>query len=546
MLRPYQRIGLDDLYQWFRSNPTGNPVVNACVGAGKSIMLAQLCHEAVTGFEGRARLLMITPSKELCEQNMHKLQHLAKDIRFGVISASLGRKDAIHDKDVVIGTIGSLHKRGEKLGYFDLVLIDECHLVNRAETGMYRQLIKSLQAHNSNVRVVGWTGTPFRGNGIWLTEGKDRLFTDVAVHIGMTKLLQEGFLAPLVLAEPTTQISAETIKTSAGDYVIADLAALLDKEDLTAKIADEIIVHGANRNKWLVYCVTVDHATHMAEALKKRGVICALISAKTPKAEREQVVARFKAGLIKCIVNVAVLTTGFDVPELDMIALVRNTKSKVLYVQIAGRGMRTAPGKQDCLWLDFTDTTARLGAVNQVQGRSEPRTKREVMEAVQKTCPECGSASAPGKASCDMCGFVFPVPVPSFNSNVSDANILLMGKIVLPVDELYCASAISKKSGKPYLSVRVRSGLQTYTKNLMLGHEGYAGKSAYKEFDSLIHFDYATNPKGTPKDIESAMRCFHAGLIKFKPFTAIEVNFDTPYKDITRFIQEEAHVNASD
>lgn len=187
MLRPYQRIGLDDLYQWFRVNPTGNPIVNACVGAGKSIMLAQLCHEAVTGFDGRARLLMITPSKELCEQNMNKLQHLAKDIRFGVISASLGRKDAIHDKDVVIGTIGSLHKRGEKLGYFDLVLIDECHLVNRAETGMYRQLIKSLQAHNSNVRVVGWTGTPFRGNGIWLTEGKDRLFTDVAVHIGMTK-----------------------------------------------------------------------------------------------------------------------------------------------------------------------------------------------------------------------------------------------------------------------------------------------------------------------------------------------------------------------
>ncbi len=550
-LRPYQRAGIDSLYHWFRTNPSGHPIVNACVGAGKSIMLAQLCQEAVNGFEGKARLLMITPSKELCEQNMHKLQALAKNIRFGVISASLGRKDFIHDKDVVIGTIGSLHKRGEKLGYFDLVLIDECHLVNRAETGMYRQLITMLQRHNSNVRVVGWTGTPFRGNGIWLTEGKDRLFTDIAAHIPMTKLLKEGFLSPLVLAAATTQISAEAIKTSAGDYVIAELAKLLDKDELTATIADEIISHGAERKKWLVYCVTVEHATHMSQALSDRGVSCQVISAKTPKKEREQLIARFKSGLIRCICNVAVLTTGFDVPEVDMIALVRNTKSPVLYVQIAGRGMRIAPEKDNCLWLDFTDTTARLGPVNQVYGRNEPTKKKEPTEAALKTCPECGAVCPPSVSNCAMCGYSFPPPAININPSLSGAEILLIGKVILPVDEIYCHSALSKKTNKPYLVIKVRSGMVSYSKNLMLGHEGYAGNKAVKELALLIDIDFELKKSlyenfdlsaciDLTCDVDSAMRNLHSGWFKFKPFTAIEVNFDTPYKDITRFIQEES------
>ena len=538
-LRPYQRGGIDSLYHWFRTNPTGHPIVNACVGAGKSIMLAQLCQEAVNGFEGKARLLMITPSKELCEQNMHKLQSLAKNIRFGVISASLGRKDFIHDKDVVIGTIGSLHKRGEKLGYFDLVLIDECHLVNRAETGMYRQLIAMLQRHNSNVRVVGWTGTPFRGNGIWLTEGKDRLFTDIAAHIPMTKLLQEGFLSPLVLAAATTQVSAESIKTTAGDYVIAELAQLLDKAELNETIADEIIIHGAERKKWLVYCVTVEHATHMSQALIDRGITCQVISAKTPKKERELIITRFKSGLIRCICNVAVLTTGFDVPEVDMIALVRNTKSPVLYVQIAGRGMRIAPGKDNCLWLDFTDTTARLGPVNQVYGRNEPTKKKELTEAIVKTCPECGTSCPPGVGSCAMCGYVFPPPEININATLSGAEILLMGKVKLPVDEIYCNSAISKKNGKPYLVIKVRSGITSYSKNLMLGWEGYAGSKALKDFLILLN-----EPISLPfYDIETVMRELDCGHANFKQFTHIEVDFNTPYKDITKFIQEEAHAN---
>ena len=534
-LRPYQRQCLDSLYDWFRQNTSGHPIVNACVGAGKSIMLAQLCHDAVNGFEGRARLLMIVPSKELCEQNMRKLQAMTKNIRFGVISASLGRKDFAHDKDVIIGTIGSLHKKGGKLGYFDLVLIDECHFVNRAETGMYRQLINDLLAHNSRLRVIGWTGTPFRGNGIWLTEGKDALFNDIAAHVGMSQLLQEGFLAPLVVANSDTQISADNVKTNGGDYVIAELAQLLDRNDLTIKIAGDIIRHGKDRNKWLVYCVTVEHATHMAEALTDRGIATVVVSAKTHKTQRESYIARFRAGRIRCICNVAVLTTGFDVPEVDMIALVRNTKSPVLYVQIAGRGMRTAPGKNDCLWLDFTDTTARMGPVNHISGRPEPKAKERIDDAAsQKLCPECGAVAVSGQTACALCGHAFQIAQPKLNSQASSADILLIGKKLLPVDDVWCHSAVSKKSGKPYLSVRAMSGLQSHSKNLMLGFEGYAGQIARIELSRLL-----SPTEAIPDTVDAAMRAFHAGIIEFREFSHMEVDFDSPYKEITRFIEAE-------
>lgn len=540
-LRPYQRQCLDNLYDWFRRHPEGHPIVNACVGSGKSIMLAQLCHEAVTGFERRSRLLMIVPSKELCEQNLHKLSTLAKDLRIAVLSASLGRRDAIHHADVVIGTIGTLHKRGDRLGYFDLLMIDECHLVNRQESGMYRELVSALRQHNSHLRVVGWTGTPFRGNGVWLTEGDKALFTDIAAHVGMSDLLQQGYLSPLVSAKPDTQISADNLKTSNGDYVIADLAKLLDRDDLTDSIARQIVANGQSRAKWLVYCVTVEHAVHMAQALKKLGIACDVISATTPKIERERSIARFRTGQIRCICNVAVLTTGFDVPEVDLIALVRNTKSPVLYVQIAGRGMRTATGKTDCLWLDFTDTTARLGPVNQIHGRPEPKVKTRQAVPSVKTCGVCGAVADVGQSACATCGVAFPVAQPKLNDSVSDADVLLIGKRTLPVDDIFAHSYLSKKTGKSYLSVRFRSGLQTYSKNLMLGFDGYAGVKAMRELNSLVN----TEQDSLPETAESVLRAINGGLIHFKPITEIEVDFDSPYKDITAFIQGERHADTS-
>lgn len=536
--RPYQRQALDELYNWFYDNPDGNPIVSACVGAGKSVMIALLCHEAVHNWSVRSRVLITVPSKELAEQNYAKLEALGTGLRIGVLSASLGRKDYVHDKDVILGTVGTLVKAAERLGLIDLILVDECHLANRADTGMYRHLVKGCQRNNAAVRVVGWTGTPFRGNGVWLTEGEDRLFTDIAARIAMRDLLKQGFLAPLVVAKPKTQVSGEGLKTQNGDYIVSALAQRLDQSELTEKIADEIVEHGRDRRRWLVFGVTVEHATHLAAALVERGISCAVVSANTPKPLRETYIAAFRSGKLRALVNVAVLTTGFDVPEVDLIALVRNTKSPVLYTQIGGRGMRTVPGKTDCLWLDFTDTTALLGPLDEIKGRCETKKKPDDERTVPtKICEECGAQNLAGASVCKSCGEAFPAPTPSINTVASQAAILsgVPRLETIPVEEISYQSHLSHKTNIPYLQILFKSDLSYYRLNLMIQHDGYARKKAIEKWCEI------TTPATNPANVIEAIQSLLHGRVKFKEIESITVDFNSKWKDVTKIHFRKQH-----
>ncbi|SMF93971.1 ATP-dependent helicase IRC3 [Methylomagnum ishizawai] len=541
-LRDYQRWALDKLYEWFAENPEGNPIVSACVGAGKSILIAALCREAVEwDSRNKSRILVIAPSKELAEQNLEKLVELCPDLGIGVLSASLGRKQYSHRDDVVIGTPGTIVKVAEKLGFFDLVLCDESHLINPKDTGMYREIIRKLKTNNHYLRVVGWTGTAFRGNGIWLTEGGEALFTDIAASVGMKELLKKGFLAPLVIGATATQVSGDGLRTASGDYVVSELAQRLDRDELTEKIVGEIMEQGRDRKKWLVFCVTVAHAEHMAAEFKRRGIASAVVSEKTPKSEREAIVKGFKLGRVKALCNVACLTTGFDVPDLDLIALVRNTKSPVLYVQIAGRGMRIAGkdieesirnGKADCLWLDFTDTTALLGPVDDIRGRPAPRKKDGENHGTPfKPCAECGAINPAGATRCKTCGTAFPPPAPTLNTVASQATILTATGPRLetfPVDGIGYQSPISNKTGKPYLQILFQSDLSYFRINLFLEHEGYARDKSIRQWKEL------TTPPTEPRDVVDAVQKIQRGEVRFKDVESIAVDMVSKWKDITQ------------
>lgn len=511
-LRPYQERTLADLDDWFVANPEGHPIVHACVGAGKSVMLAEFCRRAVLGYPGyRARILMLVPSKELAEQNLAKLAPLMTDIYIGVVSASVGRKDDAYDKDVVVATVGSVVKHPGRLGRIDIVLVDECHLANRKNVGQYRQLIAGCQRFNPELRVVGWTGTPYRGDGVWLTEGSERLFTDIAARVTIRELLDAGFLSPLVTAETGIQIDASDVKQRNGDFVIADLAKRLDDAALTEKIVEQIVALGAERKRWLVYGVTVAHAEHLASAIRARGVSVAVVSAETPKRDRARIVRDFKVGRIRCICNVAVLTTGFDVPELDLIALVRNTRSPVLYTQIAGRGMRIADGKSDCLWLDFTDSTAVMGPIDQIKGKSEPKPAQA--DAPYKICPGCGTSCGTATLVCAVCGHQFPPPKPALNDAPSAANPLTkVGFHTYPVSHVTYASYINRKKpgSPPTLKVTYWYGMKRCVSEwVSLQHEGYARAKAEKWWRERFgnNFPAATMGSflGVPETVSEAL-----------------------------------------
>lgn len=432
ILRPYQEGILTNLDACTRRRPLDNWLVHAVVGSGKSVMIGERVRRRVQGRPG-ARVVMAVRSKELCEQNAEKLLSVWPQAPLAIYSAGLKSKRVAN---VTYGTIGSLYRAAMQLGHVETLCVDEAHDIPRADVGMYRQLIRELRRWNPAMTVEGWTGTAWRGNGVWLhapERGNEPLFHGIAASVGFAELLAAGFLSPLRLAQTTTKLDASGVSVRGGDYVANELAAAHDRPELVRRACAEIARLGAERRKWLVFGVTIDHCEHIAEELRHLGIDAAVISERTSSGDRDRLVRAFKGGALRALVNVATLTTGFDVPECDLIAMLRTTRSLVLYPQICGRGMRIATGKTDCLWLDFTSTTADLGPIDLITG-SMPKLPGD---APIKFCPACTRMNPAGARMCVQCGHVFPPPAepgPSHGDSVSDAQILSTEPVTRIVD----------------------------------------------------------------------------------------------------------------
>lgn len=412
-LRPYQEKCINDLFGWLGRHPTGNPIVEATVGAGKSVIIAELCRRVIT-MSPTARIIMCVASRELCRQNLEKLLAVWADAPAGVCSASLGAKDL--QSQIIFATIGSIANHADKLGKVDIMLIDECHNVNSKDTGMYRTLINDIKRFgNPSLCVIGFTGTPYRGDGIWLWQGDDPLFAGTACRITMDELLEQGYLAPLVVDKnPKPKMDTSQVKLAGGDFVVKDLAVVANDDELIKAVMDDFYINGFNdRTKFLFYCVNKEHAQKVLHALQAFARLNAqLVTADTPKGERDRILSQYKLpktdpNAVNALVSIGTLTTGFDAPETDCIVLLRPTRSPVLYVQIAGRGMRIADGKKDCLWLDYTDTTETLGAVNRIKGRNKSRSSGASAKPF-KYCEHCGNANDLQLVECIECGTPFP------------------------------------------------------------------------------------------------------------------------------------------
>lgn len=486
-LRPYQQRTLDELWDWFSRHNDGNPIVEAAVGAGKSLMIAALAQRADAEYPG-TRILVLVHQKELLEQNVDKILKIWPTSDVGLYSAAVGKKQL--NRQITYATIGSIYKKAYDLGRIDIVLADECHLINPKETGMWRKFLDDLSRTCPHARTIGWTGTPFRGNGVWLTAGDTPLFTQVATRVKMRELLDLGFLAPLVPAPTVAKIDTRDVRMSGDDYVVSELAKATDRADLVEATCAEIVDLARDRKRWLVFAVTIEHAGHVRDALARRGVDAEVVSSETPKDERARLIEDFRRGRLRCLVNVAVLTTGFDVPEVDFIALLRATKSPVLYVQIAGRGMRcvganieesTANGKANCLWADFTDTTVTMGPVDEVQGRLPSGNRKG--QAPTKLCPECGSQNPAAAPQCTSCQFKFPEPERiKHGAEASSAAILSQQREsmfqTVRVEEV--RYRVHQKEGSPEsLRVEYYDGLMRVASEwVCLSHHGYARKKA--------------------------------------------------------------------
>ncbi|MBY5920051.1 DEAD/DEAH box helicase [Ferrimonas balearica] len=379
-LRPYQQDAVQAVIRHFRQKRSPAVVVLP-TGAGKSLVIAELARLA------RGRVLVLTHVQELVAQNREKFDSYG--LESSVYSAGLGQKDI--SAKVVFASVQSLARAESQLTEpYSIVIIDECHRISQESESQYQSLLSTLREANPSLCVLGLTATPYRLDGGWIyqrhyqgtlrsTEAKP--FEECIYELPISHLIKSGYLTP-----PTMMDGAVASWLLCDDGDEPKLNPEL-RGRATALICEQLIDQAKSRQGVIVFAASVRHGREVLSLLPEGQ--SALLTAETPKVERLQLIEAFKARQLKFLVNVAVLTTGFDAPHVDLIALLRRTDSVALFQQMVGRGLRLSEGKTDCLVLDYAGNGYSLYSPEVGEPRPNPDTT-----PVSVPCPKCGHDNA--------------------------------------------------------------------------------------------------------------------------------------------------------
>ncbi|MBY7849232.1 DEAD/DEAH box helicase [Vibrio fluvialis] len=384
-LRPYQADSVKAVIHYFRQHSTPAVVVLP-TGAGKSLVIAELARLA------KGRVLVLAHVKELVEQNHAKYEGYG--LKGAIFSAGLGRKET--DQQVVFASVQSVVRNLDAFkNQFSLLVIDECHRVPDDKSSSYQKVITHLLELNPGMKVLGLTATPYRLGMGWIyqyhTRGlvrseEPRFFRDCIFELPIRYLLDEGFLTPARLIDaPVLSYDFSQLKpANTGRYKESEMDLVIEQSKrATPQIVQQIIQLAADKQGVMVFAATVRHAQEILGLLPQGE--SDIVIGDTPSPERDAIIQRFKQRDLKFLVNVSVLTTGFDAPHVDLIAILRPTESVSLYQQIVGRGLRLSPGKTECLVLDYAGNTYDL--YQPEVGDPKPDSNSEIITI---PCPACG------------------------------------------------------------------------------------------------------------------------------------------------------------
>ena len=480
MLRDYQQRTIDQLYAWFEAGGRGNPCLVLPTGSGKSHIVAALCKDALQNWPS-TRVLMLTHVKELIEQNAEKMRQHWPGAPMGIYSASIGKRDL--GEPITFAGIQSVRSKADLLGHLDLVIVDECHLVNHKDEGGYRNLLEKLKEINQDLRVVGLTATPYRlGHG--LITDKPALFDALIEPVSIEELVFKGYLATLRSKVTKAKLDTSGVHKRGGEFIESELQAAVDTDDNNQRVVQEIIGLAGDRKAWLVFCTGVQHAQHVAQVLQQHGIAAECVTGETPKRERERMLADFKAGKLRALTNANVLTTGFDYPDIDLIAMLRPTMSASLYVQMAGRGMRVKSHTDHCLVLDFAGVVEMHGPITAVQPSKKGGDGDG--EAPVKVCDNCSELVHISAKECPACGAPFPEPEKK-KLELRNVDIMGMEGKDFEVTSWSWRRHISKASGNLMLACTYYGGLsdKPITEYLAVLNDGYAGQMAMQKLVTI-------------------------------------------------------------
>ena len=502
-LRPYQNDAVQSVYRHLREKDN-NPCVVIPTAGGKSLCIAQVAKDAVTVWNGR--VMILAHVKELVEQNAAKLKSICPELKVGIYSAGLDSRET--DAPVIVAGIQSVYNKIDAFRPFDLVMIDEVHMVPPDGEGRYRTFLEAAKRVNPRVRLIGWTATPYRTQGGLICK-PENLLNEVCYEIGVKELINRGYISNITAKAGRHAPDTDGLHIRAGEFVAEDVEKLMGEDGLVNSACREIVELTKDRQACLVFCTSVAHCRKVASQIARlSGEECAIVTGDTPADEREETIKRLRGETVKADLfsekpplkyccNVSVLTTGTDIPRLDTIALLRPTNSPGLLVQMVGRGFRLSPGthKTECLVLDYGRNIERHGPIDMIkvkepgQGGGGP---------LAKACPKCQTIVNLPVMLCPECGYQWPRKEPERKAHDGTAARvgILSGEVTtekFPV--MHTTYQVWEKRGAPPGSpktVRVTYDvdyLHSFSEWLCPEHTGYARRKFERWWREHAHPD---------------------------------------------------------
>lgn len=494
--RYYQTEADEAIFQFFRDHPDPdrNPVVAMPTGTGKAVQIAMFCKRVLTTWPGQ-RITMLVDSKELVAQNADKLRSLWPQAPLGIYSSGLKSKQ--YSMPITFAGIQSAVKNPHLFGHQDILIIDECHMVSPEEEGNYKKFINFLKQRNPFLRVIGLSATIYRlGLGMITDNG---IFTDVCYDIttmeAFNRLLDEGFLCPLIPMETKVVMDVKGVRKQGGDFKEKDLHSKFVTREITeAALREMMEATWGKRRKTMIFAIDIEHCELIHEILQGWGVRSGYVHSKMT-GDRDDVIGAFKTfgdNGIDYLINKDILTKGFDFPALDCLVLLRPTMSPVLHVQMLGRLTRPfyLPGidlsttegrlyairnslKPNGLVLDFAGNTQRLGPMNDPK---IPKRKGDGAGDIPiKTCSHCGCMAHISARVCINCGEEFNFEV-KITPNASTTELIVRDEPQVEWFDVqrveYSAHNMNRPDKIPTLKVNYYCGVRRFPEWICLEHYG--------------------------------------------------------------------------
>ena len=480
--REYQVEAADALFASVQESKENHPVAALPTGSGKSLVMCLLI-EKIIDSNPRNKVLVLSHDSRILDQNQKELlEYFGAGI--GVYSAGLNSREI---KMVTVAGIQSVYRRAKQFDHFNYVIIDEAHMINHEERGMYRKFLSKIPAN-----YIGLTATAFRTGGGFLHEGATALFNDLAYNManpeGFKTLIDGGYLCPVYSKGTLMKMKAEGMREIAGDYSAKELSKKFDKEPITFACVIETIKFGKNYKRWLCFAIDIQHCENITEMFISEGVSAVAIHSKAE--DVDQKIQDYREGKYRVAVNVDMLTTGFNIPEIDLISMMRSTKSLVFHIQSIGRATRVSPGKDHALVLDFGNNTKNLGPIDDPQIVSKEKGKGGG-DAIMKECPECNILLYAAVRECFNCGHEFVFEKHIEISADSESSIMSAERVYTKewINISSIGYDIVQRKGKPsFMRVSYFCGIQTISEPIMINQRGWAGNRARSWINFRLKF----------------------------------------------------------